>query len=83
MLKCGKGEFHSLYKAAFFVILIGGLFLTPAISYAQGGDLPCGGDDPTGTNPCPLDSWVWILAALALIFSTLYLHHQQKLQKQA
>lgn len=86
MLKCGKDKFHSLYKTTFAVIaviLMGGLFFTPVTSYAQGGELPCGGNDPTDSNPCPLDTWVWVLVAAALIFGAVYLQRQQKLQKQA
>jgi len=49
----------------------------PAISFAQA-DEGCDGTDPT--NPCPLDSYIWLLAILALIFGAVYLHRQQKEQ---
>lgn len=40
------------------------------------GSAPCGGADIDGG--CPLDTWVIILAAIALIFTTLYLYRKQK-----
>ena len=83
MLKCGRGKFYSIYKIVSVIILSGSILLLPAISFAQGGDIPCGGDDPTTATPCPLDSWVWILAPLAMAFGTIYLHRQQKIIKNA
>lgn len=83
MLKCRKSKTNFIYKTIFSLILAGGSILLPAISYAQGGDLPCGGEDPTGSTPCPLDTWVWLLAAVAVVFGAMYLQRQQKLQKQA
>ena len=42
---------------------------------------PCGGSgDPDDPTTCPLDSWVMILVAAALIFVTLRLYKQQKAQ---
>ena len=46
----------------------------PSLLLAQ--DLPCGGDDPYAT--CPLDSWVIVLAAVALIFAAVHLYRKQK-----
>jgi len=63
--------------------LAGGLLMLPLFSHAQGGDLPCGGDDPTSSNPCPLDTWVWIIAVTAVILGVMYLQRKQKLQNQA
>jgi len=83
MLKCRKGVSNSIYKIVSLIILSGSILLLPTISFAQGGDLPCGGDDPTTSNPCPLDTWVWVLAVLAVIMGAVYLQHKQKLQKQA
>jgi len=82
MLKCGKGILKSFYKTALYTLLMGGLSLLPAISHAQGGDLPCGGDDPTTSVPCPLDTWVWVLAIAAAIFGAICLQRRQKLQNQ-
>jgi len=43
---------------------------------------PCGGDgDPDDPTTCPLDTWVLILVAGALVFATLHLYRQQKLNK--
>jgi hypothetical protein len=81
MSKCGKGKFMSIHKIVSLIILSGSILLLPVISFAQGGDLPCGGDDPTSSNPCPLDNWVWILAALAMFFGAMYLHRRQKIAK--
>jgi hypothetical protein len=83
MLKCGRGNFKSTYKIVSLIILSGSILLLPSLSFAQGGDLPCGGDDPTSNNPCPLDTWVWILALIAMAFGTIYLHRQQKSVKNA
>lgn len=83
MLKCGRGKFNSIHKIVSVIILSGSMLLLPAMSFAQGGDLPCGGDDPTSSNPCPLDSWVWVIAAIAMVFGAMYLHRQQKVLKKA
>jgi hypothetical protein len=83
MLKCGKEISNSIYKIASIIILSGSMLLLPSISFAQGGDLPCGGDDPTSNNQCPLDTWVWILAVIAVILGAIYLQRKQKLLRQA
>jgi hypothetical protein len=83
MLKCGKEVSNSIYKKiVYLTILTGSILLLPSISFAQGGDLPCGGDDPTTSNPCPLDTWVWMLAVVAVILGAIYLQRKQKLQMQ-
>ena len=84
MLKCGKEVSKSICKKIVSVIiLVGSVILLPSISFAQGGDLPCGGDDPTTSNPCPLDTWVWLLAIVAVMLGAIYLQRKQKLQGQA
>jgi len=83
MLKCGRGNFIPIYKTVSLIILSGSMLLLPVVSFAQGGDLPCGGDDPTTSNPCPLDSWVWVLALTAMVFGAIYLHRRQKITKNA
>lgn len=83
MSKCGRGNFNLIHKVASLIILSGSMLLLPIFSFAQGGDLPCGGDDPTGSNPCPLDSWVWMLALIAMVFGTIYLYRRQKVTKNA
>ena len=58
-----------------------GITLLLAISvhhlFAQG-TTPCDPDDP---STCPLDTWVWILVAAALIFATAQLYRKQKTAK--
>jgi len=76
MINCKSFKFSSLYKKGWLIMLFGLIFM-PAISFAQA-DEGCDGTDPT--NPCPLDSYVWLLAILALIFGAVYLHRQQKEQ---
>ena len=83
MLKCRKGVSNSIYKIVSLIILSGSVVLLPTISFAQGGDLPCGGDDPTTSTPCPLDTWVWVLAVVAVILGAMYLQRKQKLQRQS
>jgi hypothetical protein len=85
MLKCGKGKFNLFYKGVFSILLVGSSLLLPLASYAQtgGGDLPCGGDDPTNNTPCPLDTWVWILAIVTVVFAAVYMQRGRKLQNQA
>jgi hypothetical protein len=79
MFRINKSNFTS--KIIPFIILMG-LVLSPAISFAQ--DEACGGDDPTGgSTVCPLDTWVWVLVIAAVVFGTLRLYHRQKLQSQA
>ena len=78
MLKCGRSELKAIFKT---LLLSGGMLLLPILSFAQGGDLPCGGDDPTSSNPCPLDSWVWVLAVLAGVFGAAYLYSRKKVAK--
>lgn len=83
MSKCRRDKLYSIYKIVSLIILLGSILLLPTISFAQGGDLPCGGDDPTTSTPCPLDSWVWVFALLSMIFGTIYLHRLQKVTKNA
>jgi hypothetical protein len=78
MLKCGKELSNSICKKIVSLIILAGILLLPSISFADGGDLPCG--DPTTSTPCPLDTWVWMLAVAAAILGAIYLQHKQKLQ---
>jgi hypothetical protein len=50
--------------------MLNGVFL-----YAQPGE-PCGGVDPDAT--CPLDSWVVVLAAVAVTATVVHLYRKQR-----
>lgn len=67
------------YKA-YKVITVTVFFLfSIATAFAQ--QVPCSGDpddedyDPNG---CPLDTWVLLLVAIALILTVIHLHRKQK-----
>jgi hypothetical protein len=51
------------------------LILNTAVLYAQPGE-PCGGTDPDAV--CPLDTWIFVLAFIALTFAAIQLHRKQK-----
>lgn len=45
--------------------------------FAQG--TPCGDSgDPDDPTTCPIDTWVWLLVAAALIFAIMQLYRRQK-----
>jgi hypothetical protein len=46
--------------------------------FAQG--TPCGNAGDPDAPACPLDTWVMVLVAVALIFVTMQLYRKQKLQ---
>jgi hypothetical protein len=53
------------------------LVLNTATLFAQGGPgEPCQGTDPDAT--CPLDTWVIVLAVVAVIFAVVHLNRKQK-----
>ena len=78
---CRKGTFNFIYKILVAVVAASSILLLPVSSFAQ--DLPCGDQDPTGTNPCPLDTWVWVLVVAAMVFGAVQLYRRQKLQARA
>jgi membrane protease YdiL (CAAX protease family) len=55
------------------------LFLLPLISFGQIGP-DCSDIDPINAY-CPLDTWVIILAFIAVIFTAIYLQRKQKTLK--
>jgi hypothetical protein len=68
-----------IYKA-YKVITVTVIFLfSIATAFAQ--QVPCSGDpddedyDPNG---CPLDTWVLLLVAIALILTVIHLHRKRK-----
>jgi len=74
-----KDKFKAIYKAISLAFLTGCFLLLPVITFAQG-DLPCDDSDPYSGGSCPLDTWVWVLAAVALVFGAAQLYRKQKLQ---
>jgi hypothetical protein len=59
-----------IFLGAFLLLMLNGVFL-----YAQPGE-PCGGVDPDAT--CPLDSWVVVLAAVAVTATVVHLYRKQR-----
>ncbi len=55
------------------------LMLNVIVLYAQPGE-PCGGNDDDGTCPSPLDTWVMVLAVVAVFFAAIYLYRKHKSQ---
>jgi hypothetical protein len=75
---CREGKFNFIYKTLVAIVAACGVLLLPFGSFAQ--DLPCEDQDPTGTNPCPLDTWVWVLVVAAVVFGAWQLYRRQKMQ---
>ena len=61
-----------VFSGAFLLLMLNAVFL-----YAQPGE-PCGGQDPDAT--CPLDTWVVVLAAVAVTFAVIHLFRKQRSQ---
>jgi hypothetical protein len=53
-------------------ILITVLLFANIVSVFAQGDLPCNDGDPDGIA-CPIDTWVVLFAAIALIFTVIHL----------
>jgi len=70
-----------IYKIVGAIFFSGCLLLLPVISFAQNGE-DCGDADPVDSN-CPLDTWVLVLAVIALVFAVVHLYRKQKKQNQA
>ena len=66
---------HINHFKALVIALVLILLCFPAVIFAQ--DLPCEGGDPF-SSPCPLDTWVIVLAAIAAVFAGIHLYRKQK-----
>ena len=65
-------KFKVFLVAAILVIL-------SSVSVMAQVENPCGGSgDPDDPTTCPLDSWVMVLVAAAIVFVTIQLHRQQE-----
>jgi hypothetical protein len=53
------------------------LMLNTVVLFAQPGE-PCQGLDVD--NPCPLDTWVVVLAVVAVLFAAIHLYRKQSAQ---
>jgi hypothetical protein len=52
--------------------------LQPFLLLAQDPGEPCGNQDIDNTTPCPLDSWVMILALIVVSFAAFQLYRNKK-----
>ena len=58
------------------ILLLFCLIVQSTVLFAQG-DI-CDFNDPDNTTPCPLDTWVIILAFITVIFAAVHLHRNKK-----
>jgi hypothetical protein len=66
-----------IYKTIGIIVFSGSLFLLPVASFAQ--DQECLDIDPNGgVCPSPLDTWVFVLAIIAVVFAIIHLYRKQK-----
>ena len=64
-----------------FVFLL--IIASPVMLFAQtGAGEPCSDNDPLD-NSCPLDTWVIVLAFVAVAFAAFHLHRKQQRSKMA
>jgi hypothetical protein len=59
----------------FLLVLLTSIF-NSALVFAQSAGGPCAFQD--ADNPCPLDTWVIVLAFAAVLFAVFHLHRKQK-----
>ena len=68
------------------VLLLSLLFLLPVELFAQGPNdpSPCdfNGGVTSGSETCPLDTWIWVLVVMAAIFGAVKLYAHKKEQNQ-
>ena len=69
-------EQGSLYIIRIYlpIVFLAAFILMPLASFAQ--ELPCDDADPYGN--CPVDSWVWVLAVIGVLFAVLMLKKKQR-----
>ena len=66
-------------KVIIAVVFINLLGLAPLALKAQ--DPSCGfNNDPNPYDTCPLDTWVWILAAVVVVFVVIRMNRKTKLE---
>jgi hypothetical protein len=75
-MNSGK-RFSFICKIVSVIVFSSSLLLIPIISFAQEGGPPCGDGDPINTG-CPLDTWVIVLAFIAIAFTARHLYRKQK-----
>jgi hypothetical protein len=65
-------------KISILVFLL--VLINPIILWAQdfGAGEPCNNNDPDNNTPCPLDSWVFILMAIALVVTVIHLQRTKQ-----
>ena len=62
-------------KIFFSTLLL--LIINVALLYAQDPGEPCGGND-VDNNGCPLDTWVVLLAFVAIVIAAWHLNNKRK-----
>jgi hypothetical protein len=67
----------SKWKPVLAIVIIN--LLTVSASFADPGDGLCDGNDG-GPDGCPLDTWVWVLMVLAMLFTIRHLARKNKLK---
>ena len=67
-------------KIFFSTLLL--LLANVAVMYAQDPGEPCNGNDPDNVG-CPLDTWVVLLAFVAIVFAAWHLNNKRKVSSVA
>jgi hypothetical protein len=73
-------RYLATFKVIIAVVFINLLCLAPLALKAQ--DPSCGatGNDPDPYDYCPLDTWVWVLAAVVVVFVVVKMNRKAKLE---
>lgn len=79
------GKYNFIFKVVPVIIAFTCLLLLPVISFAQTGGtgpVPCDPNgipgDPGDGGDCPLDTWIVLLAFIAIVFAARHLYRKQK-----